>query len=321
MQAEVHVVEEAPAGVILHAEHLFAGNLVGFLGVEVVHRLAHHLLHQGLGVDLTDGQGIHALAVAHDGHGVGDLEDLRQVVRDVDDGQTLRLQIADDAEQALNLLAGERGGGLVHDDDLGLGAQHLCDLHQLRVALADLGDVHGGIQMLQTHLPEQLLRLGDGLFLVDEQGVLLGKAADQQVFIDGDALCEAQLLIHHADAVLLGHVRRMEQALLAVDVDVAGVIAVQTGKNLHQRGLAGAVFAEQGVDLALLHTEIHLVDSERSRKTLGYAPHLQCIAFLAAGHCFRHMPSPFLIDGNSSRRFCDRSRFPVNSYMKSLRAS
>ena len=148
--------------------------------------------------------------------------------------------------------------------------------------------------MLQTHLPEQLLRLGDGLFLVDEQGVLLGKAADQQVFIDGDALCEAQLLIHHADAVLLGHVRRMQQALFAVDIDVSGVIAVQAGKNLHQRGFACSVFTQQGVDLALLYAEIHLVDSKRSRETLGHAPHLKCIALLAAGHCFRHIPIPLL---------------------------
>ena len=56
-------------------------------------------------------------------------EDLVDLVRDVQDRDALRLQPADEREQALDLVAGERGGGLVHDEDL-----RVCSTSALQIS-------------------------------------------------------------------------------------------------------------------------------------------------------------------------------------------
>ena len=50
---------------------------------------------------------------------------------------------------------------------------------------------------------------------------------------------------------------------LAVEQDLAGVGPVQPGQDVHQRALAGAVLAEQGVDLAGAQVEVDVVVGER----------------------------------------------------------
>ena len=51
----------------------------------------------------------------------------------------------------------------------------------------------------------------------------------------------------------------------AVEQDLAGVGPVQPGQDVHQRALAGAVLAEQRVDLARAHVEVDVVVGERRR--------------------------------------------------------
>ena len=73
----------------------------------------------------------HARAVAQDGDAVGDLKQLFQPVRDVDDADALRPQLADHPEQMLHLAVAERRGRLVHDQDAGLGPERPGDLDKL----------------------------------------------------------------------------------------------------------------------------------------------------------------------------------------------
>ena len=61
----------------------------------------------------------------------------------------------------------------------------------------------------------------------------------------------------------------------AVEADLAGVGLVDAGKDLHQRGLAGAVLADERDDLAARDLEVHLVESEDAGKTFGDRSHLQ----------------------------------------------
>ena len=77
--------------------------------------------------------GVDAPSVAEHGDGVADGEDLVDLVRDVQDRDAPRLQPADEREQALDLVTGERGGGLVHDEDLRVEHQRLADLDDLLV--------------------------------------------------------------------------------------------------------------------------------------------------------------------------------------------
>ena len=59
------------------------------------------------------------------------LEDLHHAVRDVDDRDAARGELAHDPEQHLRLALGQRGGRLVEDQDAAIERQRLGDLDQL----------------------------------------------------------------------------------------------------------------------------------------------------------------------------------------------
>ena len=75
---------------------------------------------------------------------------------------------------------------------------------------------------------------------------LLGSEDD--VLEDGEVVGELEVLEHHADPGIDGVGRRGEVHLAAVDSDRALVGALDAVEDLHQRGLAGAVLADDGVD-------------------------------------------------------------------------
>src|SRR3954468_1494939 len=56
-----------------------------------------------------------------------------------------------------------------------------------------------------------------------------------------------------------------------IDQNFAALRTILAGKNLDERGLAGAVFTNQGVDFASLDREAHIVDSDLTRERLGDA--------------------------------------------------
>ena len=81
------------------------------------------------------------------------------------------------------------------------------------------------------------------------------------------------MLVHHADAVGDGVARGTEGHRASVDQDHAGVRPVEPGQNVHQRALAGAVLAQQGVDFSLAQREIDGVVGQHARETLADAAH------------------------------------------------
>ena len=52
----------------------------------------------------------------------------------------------------------------------------------------------------------------------------------------------------------------------AVEPDLPGVRPVQAGEDVHERALAGAVLAEQGVDLARSQVEVDVVVGDDARE-------------------------------------------------------
>ena len=89
---------------------------------EVGHLLARHFCCRGTG---------HKAAVAHHNHLVGNTLHFVELVRDVDDGHAIGAQLGDQFEQALGLAGGQRGGGLVHDEQARVAGNGLRNLHQL----------------------------------------------------------------------------------------------------------------------------------------------------------------------------------------------
>ena len=67
-----------------------------------------------LAVDIADILGSHILAIPHDGDTVGHLKQFFQTVGYINNGNTLLFQIADDLEQGIYFVDGQRRRGLVH---------------------------------------------------------------------------------------------------------------------------------------------------------------------------------------------------------------
>ena len=93
-------------------------------------------------------------AVAEDGRPVAQREDLVEPVADEEDRDAAVAQPADDREQPLDLVGGERGGRLVEDEDARLDRQRLGDLDQLLVGHRQAADRRADVD-LDVELLEQ----------------------------------------------------------------------------------------------------------------------------------------------------------------------
>ena len=79
---------------------------------------SHHQPNDGVGADLRLVERSHQRAVAQHRNPVAESIYFIHAVRDIDDGETLGAQLADQGEQPLALTGRKRGGRLVHDQDL-----------------------------------------------------------------------------------------------------------------------------------------------------------------------------------------------------------
>ena len=85
------------------------------------------------------------------------------------------------------------------------------------------------------------------------------------------------MLVDHADAQFVGIVGVFDLDDLAVLLDLPFLRLIQTEEDAHQRGLAGAVFAKQGVYLAFPQLKCDVVICNDARKPLRDVEHLDCI--------------------------------------------
>jgi hypothetical protein len=77
------------------------------------------------------------------------------------------------------------------------------------------------------------------------------------------------VLVDHPDAGVDGVAGGVEVPLLAVDDHGPRGGFVQSVEDVHQRRLASAVLAEQGVDRAAFDGQVHLVVGEHPREPFG----------------------------------------------------
>ena len=92
-----------------------------------------------------------------------------------------------------------------------------------------------------------------------------------------EALDQLEVLVHHADAEAVGVVRVFDGDDLAVLADLALLGLIQAEQDGHERGLAGAVFAEQRMDLPLAQLERDVVIGHDAREALRDVQHFNGI--------------------------------------------
>ena len=99
-------------------------------------------------------------------------------------------------------------------------------------------------------------------------------AAQEDVLGDRQVRRQVQLLVDHADAEVQRRSRVGDLDRLALEPDLAGVGLVDAGQDLHQRGLAGAVLADQGVDFSGTELEASVGKRMDAGEVLGDPGHL-----------------------------------------------
>jgi hypothetical protein len=162
--------------------------------------------------------------------------------------RAVRPQRADHLEQPGDLGGGQRGRGLVHDDDPCLQRQRLGDLHDL---LVGDGQPAADPARVQPHAepPEQRGRLAAHPPPVDAPPRPQWLPAHEDVLRDGQVGEQGRFLVDDRDPGVLGGRRAVQGDRRAVDEHLALVRLVHPGQHLHHRGFARAVLAEQRVRL------------------------------------------------------------------------
>ena len=104
---------------------------------EVAEVAADHQAGDPLLARAGGGRDVDQPAVAQHGDAVGELDDLVQAVRDVDDRYAVAAQPADHGEEAARLVVGQRGGRLVEGDQAAAGPHGAHDLDHLPLRRAE----------------------------------------------------------------------------------------------------------------------------------------------------------------------------------------
>ena len=211
-------------------------------------------------------------AVAQHRDLVADLHDLVELVRDEDESAVVGGELTKRDEEVIDLGRREHRGRLIEDEELGVAVQGLEDLGALSLADRELPDVGVGVDVQSValrHFGQALAHrshVGHAASPTESEGDVLG---DRQ---GGD---QHEVLVDHADAEIDGIGRRSDGDRLAPQMNGALVGRVEPVEDLHQRGLAGTVFAQEGVDGARQHREIDRVVGHDAREALGDTAHLQ----------------------------------------------
>src|SRR6476469_8889196 len=202
------------------------------------------------------------------GDPVGDLEDGAQFVGDQHDAEAAVGETTDEVEDLAGLRHTEGGGRLVEQDDLGVPQDRLGDRHGLALAARQAGDALAH-RLHRAHGEGGEGLAGAGLHrdLVEpEAGGLL--ATEEHVLDDVEVVAQREVLVDDLDAQGGDVARAVDLDVLALEAVVAAVAAVDAGDDLDQRGLPGAVVADQGRDLSGVDGEVDVVQDMHHAEAL-----------------------------------------------------
>jgi hypothetical protein len=192
-------------------------------------------------------------------------------VRHVDDGHVALAKDAENAEEALRCARLQRGRGLVEEEDPRVGDEGFRDLHELPLGERQVADQGAGPDG-EAELVEDGLRAIAHLPSVDKP--------DPHRFPHGIEVAEhvqvgeqAQLLGDHGHAVAHGISRVGELDFGTVEAQGPDVGPDRARHHLDERGLAGAVLAEESMNGTRSHDQPGVV--ERDDAAVGLADPLR----------------------------------------------
>ena len=178
---------------------------------------------------------------------------LLQPVRDVEHRAAVAGEAAERHEELVRLLRGEHRGRLVHDEQARLLEQAAHDLDALALAYRQVRDQRGGRErqpVLHRHPRDALAERHE----IEPPG-----QGERDVLGDGKRLEQREVLEDHADPEPPGRGRARDGDRLAAPPELPVGGLERAVDDLDERRLAGAVLAEQGVDLSGRQAQRHPV--------------------------------------------------------------
>ncbi len=214
------------------------------------------------------GNGADHLAVADHRDGVGDVQDLVELVRDKHHAVARRRVLAlEKVKEFVGLAGGEHRRRLVENQDACAPVEGFENLDFLLHPDGQILDAGVGVQakvklLDQFGHPLSCPRVVDG-------PAFGGFAAQNHVLGDGQRLDQHEVLKDHPDAELDGVGGVVQFDDLPVDHDLAGGGRLSAVDDLDQGGFARAVLAAQRVDAAPLDFHRDAVVGQHQRKAFG----------------------------------------------------
>ena len=169
----------------------------------------------------------------------------------------------------------ERRRGFVEHQHAGLDRERPRDLHQLLARDAQAAGARPHVADLrQSEVIPKAFRLADHPPAV-QQSPESRLASEKDVLGDGQVGRQRQFLVDQPDPepVRVGHIADVHTP--SVVDNLAGVGTVDAAEDLDERGFAGAVLAEQRVDLAGPQLEVHAVERHDAAEALRHAAQSQ----------------------------------------------
>lgn len=276
VQRQGYVVELVVAGESGRGEHRGARGVVA-LGAEageagaadLGHVAAEHHRDELHAVEVGEVAGVDVAAVAEHGDAVADPVELIHAVADVEHRDPACAQVLDDPEEGLDLARLQRGGGFVHDDDLGVDRDGAGEGDHLLGA--DAQGVQGPLRVdAYAETVEQFGGLTVHTTEVDQAETVLRLTPEEDVARHAHQRDEVHLLVDRGDTGLLRLERPGEGDLLPGQPQLALVGLVDAGQHLDQGGLAGSVLPHQCVGLPGAQGEGDVVEGDDAREPLAH---------------------------------------------------
>ena len=180
--------------------------------------------------------------------------------------ETALLDLADGAADLLHDHRRQALGGFIEQQQLGPGTQDAPDCQHLLLAAGEFGALTG----------RAFLEVGEQrVDFFHRQPAGRRDRGQHQVLGDVEAGKDAALLRAQGNAAARDQVRAHANRLGALKLHRALALTHQADDAFHRGGFAGAVAAQQGYDLALVHVEIDAMQDMAFAVPCVKAPYLE----------------------------------------------
>ena len=193
--------------------------------------------------------GTDKLAVLEDRQIAAHGQDLSKVMRHETDRHALGLQLINNLEHRVHFPVVEIGCRLIEQESVRIGRDRARDLDAFQLAQIQSIDV-GGYRNLHTNSVKGGLRQRRHLLSLQDSkrpGMAV-KIADEDVLGDAQRAVDRDFLMNQRHALLHGIQGRLRRVGLAIQRHLATVRTNGAAQHAQKRGLARAVFADDGMN-------------------------------------------------------------------------